>query len=310
MNPVLQRALFILWMVAGQIRNNIMKLLRYGSPGTEKPGCLDQNGQVRDLSDYVQDISGDHLSLGRLKLLRELNVENLPMVKGNPRIGPCVSHVGKFLCIGLNYADHAAETGSKIPSEPVLFGKATSSICGPNDDLIIPLGSTHTDWEVELGVVIGKPAKRVDKETALEYVLGYCVINDVSERYYQLQGTGQWIKGKSCDTFGQIGPWLVTADEVSDPQSLSMWLEVDGKRYQDSSTKNMIYNVAFLVSYLSHFFTLHPGDIISTGTPAGVGLAQKPAAIYLKPGQRIKLSIAGLGEQEHLTVEEKVYLQP
>lgn len=287
-----------------------MKLLRYGPKGAEKPGCLDEHGQIHDLSDYIQDISSDFLSVATLKKLREVRMESLPIVKGSHRIGPCVNRVGKFLCIGLNYADHAAETGSKVPVEPVLFSKVTSSICGPHDDLIIPMGSVSTDWEVELGVVIGQPAKRIAEADALNYVAGYCVINDVSERDYQLRGTGQWIKGKSCDSFGQIGPWLVTADEIPDPQCLSIWLEVDGKRYQDSSTQQMIYKVAYLVSYLSHFFTLYPGDIISTGTPAGVGMAQKPESIYLRPGQRIRLGIEGLGEQDHLAVAEADYLQP
>jgi 2-keto-4-pentenoate hydratase/2-oxohepta-3-ene-1,7-dioic acid hydratase in catechol pathway len=287
-----------------------MKLLRYGPKGAEKPGCLDDQGQIHDLSDYIQDISSDFLSAATLKKLREVRMESLPIVKGNHRIGPCVNRVGKFLCIGLNYADHAAETGSKVPVEPVLFSKVTSSICGPRDDLIIPMGSVATDWEAELGVVIGQPAKRIAEADALNYVAGYCVINDVSERDYQLRGTGQWIKGKSCDTFGQIGPWLVTTDEIPDPQCLSIWLEVDGKRYQYSSTQQMIYKVAYLVSYLSHFFTLYPGDIISTGTPAGVGMAQKPESIYLRPGQRIRLGIDGLGEQDHLAVAEVDYLQP
>ena len=283
-----------------------MKLLRYGPPGSEKPGCMGPDGQIHDLSDYLPDISSQYLSAKKLKELQKLKLETLAIVKGQHRIGPCIGGVGKFLCIGLNYADHAAETGAKIPKEPVLFSKVTSSICGPNDDLVIPINSIATDWEVELGVVIGQPAKRVREEDALNYVAGYCAINDVSERDYQLRGTGQWIKGKSCDTFGQIGPWLVTADEISDPQSLSMWLEVDGKRYQESSTQQMIYHVAYLVSYLSHFFTLYPGDIISTGTPAGVGMAQKPEAVYLQPGQRVRLGIEGLGEQSHLVVAERV----
>lgn len=281
-----------------------MKLLRYGPPGSERPGCMGPDGQIHDLSDYIPDISSQYLSVKKLTELQNLKMEMLPVVKGQHRIGPCIGGVGKFLCIGLNYADHAAETGAKIPKEPVLFSKVTSSICGPHDDLIIPMNSIATDWEVELGVIIGQPAKRVSEEDALNYIAGYCVINDVSERDYQLRGTGQWIKGKSCDTFGQIGPWLVTTDDVPDPQNLSLWLEVDGKRYQKSSTQHMIYQVAYLVSYLSHFFTLYPGDIISTGTPAGVGMAQKPEAVYLQPGQRVRLGIDGLGEQSHLTVAE------
>lgn len=282
-----------------------MKLLRYGMPGVEKPGCLDSQGKIRDLSKHIQDIAHDALTPDGIQFLQSFSMDSLPLVAGNPRIGPCVSGVGKFLCIGLNYADHAEETGATVPVEPVLFGKATSAICGPHDDLVLPIGSTHTDWEVELGIIIGKPAKYVTEKDALSHVAGYCVIHDVSERHYQLKGTGQWIKGKSCDTFGQIGPWLVTPDEIADPQKLSLWLEVDGKRYQNSSTAKMIYGVAFLVSYLSRFFTLHPGDIISTGTPSGVGMAQKPTPIYLKAGQVVKLGVAGLGEQEHRVVEEK-----
>ncbi|EKD54300.1 MAG: hypothetical protein ACD_60C00099G0008 [uncultured bacterium] len=281
-----------------------MKLLRYGAQGHEKPGCLDAAGNIRDLSQHVTDITGDTLT-HQLDKLRRLNIETLPVIPAETRLGAPIQGVGKFLCIGLNYSDHAEETGAKIPVEPVLFGKVTSSICGPTDDLILPKGSTHTDWEVELGVIIGKPAKRVTEKTALNYVAGYCVINDVSERHYQLHGTGQWIKGKSCDTFGQIGPWLVTQDEIPDPQKLPLWLEVDGKRYQDGNTANMIYGVAYIVSYLSQFFTLYPGDIISTGTPAGVGLGQKPVPIYLQSGQVVKLGIPSLGEQIHRVVEEK-----
>jgi 2,4-didehydro-3-deoxy-L-rhamnonate hydrolase len=281
-----------------------MKLLRYGPKGAEKPGCLDLDGNIRDLSQHIADITGETLTPEILAQLRQIDLNQLPLVTNHPRIGACVNRVGKFLCVGLNYADHVAETGAKIPIEPVLFGKATSSICGANDELIIPTGSTHTDWEVELGVVIGKPAKRVKESDALDYVAGYCVVDDVSERYYQLQGTGQWTKGKSCDTFGPIGPWLVTKDEIPDPQALALWLEVDGKRYQNSNTSQMIYKVAFIISYLSRFFTLHPGDIISTGTPHGVGMGQMPEPIYLKPGQTVRLGVAGLGEQMHLTVAE------
>lgn len=283
-----------------------MKLLRYGDVGNEKPGCLDAQGRIRDLSKHIADIAGEALLPEKIDYLSKLNLNDLPLIDEKTRLGACVGAVGKFLCIGLNYADHAKETGAKIPTEPVLFSKVTSSICGPNDDLIIPLGSTHTDWEVELGIIIGKHAKRVTEKNALDYVAGYCVVDDVSERKLQLQGTGQWIKGKSCDTFGPIGPWLVTRDEIADPQNLSLWSEVDGKRYQNSNTRNMIFNVAFLVSYLSNFFTLYPGDIISTGTPHGVGLAQKPNPIYLQPGQVVRLGVEGLGEQAHRTVAENL----
>jgi 2-keto-4-pentenoate hydratase/2-oxohepta-3-ene-1,7-dioic acid hydratase in catechol pathway len=227
---------------------------------------------------------------------------SLPLVEGNPRFGPCVAGIGKFVCIGLNYADHAAESGHPVPDEPVIFMQATSAVCGPDDDVEIPRGSEKTDWEVELGVVIGKPAKHVDDAQALEHVAGYCVINDVSERSFQIERGGQWTKGKSHDTFGPIGPWLVTRDEVPDPQNLGMWLEVDGKRYQDGSTRTMVFGVAFLVSYLSRFMSLRPGDVISTGTPPGVGLGQKPP-VYLRPGQTIRLGIEGLGEQTQRTVQ-------
>lgn len=281
-----------------------MKLLRYGTPGAEKPGCLDKDGKIRDLSKHINDFAETGLLPGSLDKLRSLDPETLPLVQNNPRLGPCVHHIGKFICIGLNYADHAAETGSKIPTEPVVFAKATSSVCGAHDDIVIPKGSHHTDWEVELGVIIGKPAKRVSEQNALEHVAGYCVINDISERQYQLRMTGHWFKGKSCDTFGPIGPWLVTADEIPDPQNLALWQEVDGKRYQNSNTHHMIFSVAFLISYLSQFFTLHPGDIISTGTPAGVGHGQKPDPIYLRSNQVVKLSVEGLGEQIHKTVSE------
>jgi 2,4-diketo-3-deoxy-L-fuconate hydrolase len=281
-----------------------MKLLRYGLPGSEKPGCLDATGNIRDLSEHVQDFTGDMLSPEKLAMLKKIDVASLPVVTHNPRLGPCVAGVGKFMGIGLNYADHAAETNSKIPAEPVLFLKATSSICGPHDETVIPRGSQKTDWEVELGVVIGTPAKYVSVEDALNYVAGYCVVHDVSEREFQKDRGGLWDKGKGCDTFGPIGPWLVTADEVSDPQDLALWLEVDGKRYQNGNTKNMIYPVAYLVSYLSQFFTLQPGDIITTGTPAGVGMGQQPEPVYLRAGQKVKLSIAGMGEQEHLMVAD------
>ena len=274
-----------------------MKLLRYGEPGAEKPGMLDHNGQIRDLSGMIPDIGPSTLGDESLEKLRKLDPSSLPTVDGNPRLGPCVANVGKFMCIGLNYADHAAETGAPVPKEPVLFMKATSAIIGPNDTVIIPKGSTKTDWEVELGVIIGKKAQHVSEADALNHVAGYCVVNDVSERAFQSEGTGQWTKGKSCDTFGPIGPWLVTRDEVPDPQNLKLWCEVDGTRMQDGSTKTMIFSVAFVVSYLSGFFTLNPGDIITTGTPPGVGMGKKPNPVYLKPGQVMKVGVEGLGEQ-------------
>jgi ureidoglycolate lyase len=281
-----------------------MKLLRFGPKGHEKPGLLDNKNYIRDLSAQIHDLSGEFLFPENLQKLSEIDPESLPLVNTNPRIGPCITGVGKFLCIGLNYRDHAYETGVELPKEPVLFSKATSAISGPYDDVIIPRHSNKTDWEVELGVIIGKPAKYVNEKNALEYVAGYCIINDLSERAFQLEGTGQWTKGKSCDTFGPIGPFLVTKDEVPDPQNLELWLEVDGHRYQHGHTKNMAFTVAYLVSYLSQFFTLHPGDIISTGTPAGVGLGIKPNPIYLKPGQTIHLGITGLGEQQQKTIKD------
>lgn len=281
-----------------------MKLLRYGEPGREKPGLLDREGRVRDLSALIEDI-GPRTLAENLEHLAAIDPQTLPAVPGTPRIGPCLLGVGKFICIGLNYRDHAEETGAVIPAEPVVFLKATSAISGPNDDLVIPRGSRKTDWEVELGVVIGKQAKYVSLEKALDYVAGYCVVHDVSEREFQLERGGLWDKGKGCDTFGPIGPWLVTKDEVLDPQNLRLWLEVDGHRYQDGTTRNMIFGVAYLVSYLSHFFTLHPGDLISTGTPAGVGLGQKPLPVYLRPGQTVRLGIEGLGVQQQRTVAEE-----
>lgn len=280
-----------------------MKLLRYGNKGQEKPGMLDSEGKIRDLSGVVGDVLGQTLT-GLLAQLQNVDVEKLPLVEGSPRIGACIAGVGKFVCIGLNYKDHADETGAAYPKEPVLFMKATSSIVGPNDDVVIPRNSQKSDWEVELGVVIGKAAKYVSEAEALEYVAGYCVVNDLSERDYQLERGGQWDKGKGCDTFGPIGPYLVTKDEVPDVQNVRLWLELDGKRYQDGNTKNMIFGVAHIVSYLSNFFTLHPGDIISTGTPAGVGLGLKPTPIYLKPGQTMRLGIDGLGEQTQKTVAD------
>ena len=273
-----------------------MKLLRFGDAGAEKPGALDNAGVLRDLSSIVPDFAGASLLPGSLDRLRNIDLTILPAVPGTPRIGPCVGAVGKFIGIGLNYSDHAAESGMPVPVEPILFMKATSAICGPNDNVIIPRGSLKTDWEVELGVVIGKPASYVTEEEALSHVAGYCVINDLSERAFQLEGTGQWVKGKSADTFGPIGPWLVTPDEIPDAQKLHLWLEVDGHRYQDGSTATMVFGVAHLISYLSSFMSLQPGDIISTGTPPGVGLGQKPP-VYLRPGNVIELGIDGLGQQ-------------
>ena len=280
-----------------------MKLVRYGAPGSERPGVLDAEGSLRDLSEHVSDIDGWALGDASLAMLRGLTLSDLPLVNGKPRLGACVGKVGKFICIGLNYSDHAAESGMAVPSEPVVFMKATSSIMGSNDDVVLPRGSEKSDWEVELGVVIGKEAKYVSEADALSYVGGYCVVNDLSERAFQLEGTGQWVKGKSADTFGPIGPWLVTADEVPDPQNLRMWLEVDGHRYQDGSTKTMVFGVAHLVSYLSRFMSLQPGDIISTGTPPGVGLGQKPP-VYLRSGNVMRLGVDGLGEQRQVVVGE------
>ena len=277
-----------------------MKLLRYGAPGQEKPGLLDADGRVRDLSEHIVDLAGDVLLPERLSRLARLDPADLPLVEGTPqddlRLGPCVGRVGKFICIGLNYADHAAETGAAIPPEPVIFGKWTSAIVGPDDDVQIPRGSVKTDWEVELGVVIGKGGAYIDEADALSHVAGYCVINDISEREYQLERAGTWDKGKGCDTFGPLGPWLVTPDEVGDIDNLHMWLEVDGHRYQDGSTATMVYKVPHLISYCSRFMSLQPGDVISTGTPPGVGLGQKPP-VYLKGGEVMRLGIAGLGVQ-------------
>jgi 2-keto-4-pentenoate hydratase/2-oxohepta-3-ene-1,7-dioic acid hydratase in catechol pathway len=278
-----------------------MKLLRYGSAGDERPAMLDAEGAIRDLTGIITDVDGSSLLPESLNMLRRLNSGDLPLVIGLPRLGPCVDSVGKFICIGLNYSDHAAESGMAVPAEPVVFMKATSAICGPNDNVVIPRNSEKTDWEVELGVVIGKEAKYVREEEALSYVAGYCVVNDLSERAFQLEGTGQWVKGKSADTFGPIGPWLVTADEVPEPQNLNLWLEVDGHRYQNGSTNTMVFGVAHLVSYLSRFMSLQPGDIISTGTPPGVGLGQKPP-IYLRPGNIMTLGIDGLGQQRQTVV--------
>lgn len=279
-----------------------MKLLRVGEKGKEKPVALDAQGQWRDLSNVVDDIAGEVLTPEGLARLRDLDLEQLPIVDANQRIGACVGQVGKFICIGLNYADHAAESGAETPKEPVVFGKWTSAIVGPNDDVEIPRGSTKTDWEVELGVVIGKPGRYIDEANAMEHVAGYCVINDVSEREFQMERGGTWDKGKGCDTFGPTGPWLVTADEVGDPHNLSLWLEVDGKRYQDGNTKNMIFSIPQIISYLSQFMSLQSGDIISTGTPAGVGLGQKPP-VYLREGNVMTLGIEGLGEQGQKVVQ-------
>ncbi len=278
-----------------------MKLLRYGAQGAEKPGLLDQDDNIRDLSGVIGDVAGAALSDEAIARLRGLDVANLPLVEGSPRLGACVGHVGKFICIGLNYADHAAEAGMALPEEPVIFFKATSAICGPNDDVEIPRTSVKSDWEVELGVVIGKHTKYVSKEEALDHVAGYCVVNDLSERDFQLHRSGQWVKGKSCDTFGPIGPWLVTRDEVADPQNLAMYLEVNGQRYQDGSTKTMHFDVATVISHLSQFMSLHPGDVISTGTPPGVGMGQNPET-YLKPGDTMELGIEGLGVQVQTVV--------
>jgi 2-keto-4-pentenoate hydratase/2-oxohepta-3-ene-1,7-dioic acid hydratase in catechol pathway len=278
-----------------------MKLLRVGNHGEERPAIVDADGGLRDLSGVVSDVAGENLLPESLEKLRKIKPKELPLIAGTPRIGACVGSVGKFICIGLNYSDHAAESGMAVPAEPVVFMKATSAICGPYDDVIIPRGSEKTDWEVELGVVIGKEARYVTEREALSHVAGYCVVNDLSERAFQLEGTGQWVKGKSADTFGPIGPWLVTTEEVSDPQTLNLWLEVDGHRYQNGSTATMVFGVAYLVSYLSRFMSLQPGDIISTGTPPGVGLGQKPP-VYLRPGNVIRLGVEGLGEQRQTMV--------
>ncbi len=279
-----------------------MKLLRYGNPGAEKPGLLDAHGKIRDLSGVVADIDGGAISPAGLAKLAAIDPASLPVVSGQPRMGACVARPLNFICIGLNYADHAAESGLAVPKEPVVFIKSLSAYCGPNDDVHIPRGSKKTDWEVELGVVIGTRAHYVPEDQAMAHVAGYCVINDVSEREFQTERGGTWDKGKGCDTFGPTGPWLVTADEVPDPQNLAMWLDVDGVRMQNGTTKTMVFGVAKLVSYVSHFISLHPGDIISTGTPPGVGMGKKPEPIYLRPGQTMRLGIEGLGEQTQRTV--------
>ncbi|WP_144961685.1 ureidoglycolate lyase [Pseudomonas oryzihabitans] len=279
-----------------------MKLLRYGPQGQEKPGLLDAQGRLRDLSGQVADLAGEALGAESLARLRQLDPNSLPLVDGTPRLGPCVGRVGKFICIGLNYADHAAESGLDVPKEPVVFNKWTSAICGPNDAVQIPRDSTKTDWEVELGVVIGKAGRYIDEANALDHVAGYCVVNDVSEREWQLERGGTWDKGKGFDTFGPLGPWLVTADEVTDPQNLDLWLEVDGHRYQNGNTRTMIFTVAQIIAYLSRCMSLQPGDVISTGTPPGVGMGVKPQSVYLKPGQEMRLGIQGLGEQHQRTI--------
>ena len=276
-----------------------MKLLRYGERGHERPGLIDGAGRIRDLSGVVPDIAGP--VLGDLGRLESLDPAELPLVEDELRIGPCVGGVGKFICVGLNYADHAAETGQALPAEPILFMKATSAIAGPNDDVPIPAGSAKTDWEVELGVVIGRSLKNADEATAAGAIAGYCVINDLSERAWQIERGGQWVKGKSADGFGPVGPWLVTPDEAGDVTKLAMWLEIDGHRYQDGSTATMVFKPAFLVSYISQFMSLQPGDIISTGTPPGVGMGQRPP-VFLRPGQTMRLGIEGLGEQRQLTI--------
>jgi 2-keto-4-pentenoate hydratase/2-oxohepta-3-ene-1,7-dioic acid hydratase in catechol pathway len=276
-----------------------MKLLRVGPPGRERPGIIDQNGDARDVSDLIDDWDGLALDDVVLNQLRKVDLTTLPRLDPAERLGPCVTGVGKFVCIGLNYADHAAETGAEVPAEPVIFFKATSAICGPDDRLEIPRRSEKTDWEVELGVVIGKEAKYVSEADALDHVAGYCVVHDVSERAFQLEGTGQWVKGKSADTFGPIGPWLVTRDEVEDPQSLSMWLDVNGAAMQRGSTNTMVFGVSHLISYLSQYMSLQPGDIISTGTPPGVGLSMTPPR-FLKAGDVVTLGIEGLGTQKQV----------
>ncbi len=280
-----------------------MKLVRFGAAGDEKPGVIDKHGNLRDLSAYIDDITAQNLSDEKLSELSKINLNTLPIMDKSTRLGPCVSGVGKFICIGLNYADHAKEAGMEVPPEPVIFMKATSAICGPTDPILLPRGSVKTDWEVELAVVIGKKAKYVELEDAMSYVAGYAASNDISERTYQLEGSGHWTKGKSCDSFGPLGPYLVTKDEIPDPQNLSMWLSVNGQKMQDGSTSTMVYGVAFLVHYISQFMSLMPGDIISTGTPPGVGLGMTPP-IYLKPGDIVTLGVEGLGEHNQTVIPE------
>ena len=277
-----------------------MKFLRYGPAGAEKPAVLDSHGRLRDLSVLIGDLKGEVLA--NLGALRGMDIDALPLVEGNPRLGAPIAGTGKFICIGLNYSDHAAETGATVPPEPIIFMKATSAICGPNDPIVVPRGSEKTDWEVELAVVIGKPAKHVSEAEALDHVAGYAITNDVSERAFQIERQGKWTKCKSCDSFGQIGPWLVTPDEVADPQNLKMWLNVNGKTMQDGSSGTMVYGVAFLIHYLSQFMTLHPGDVISTGTPPGVGMGQTPPR-YLRAGDVVELGIEGLGQQRQDVID-------
>ncbi|RCK50714.1 2-hydroxyhepta-2,4-diene-1,7-dioate isomerase [Thalassospira profundimaris] len=279
-----------------------MKLLRYGPVGSEKPGLLDASGTIRDLSGVIADLDPSTISQETFDKIAALDAASLPEVSGDVRIGACVGRPGKFICIGLNYSDHAAETGMQVPPEPVIFFKATSAVCGPNDTVEIPRGSEKSDWEVELGVIIGKEAKYVDEANAMDHVAGYCVVNDLSERAFQIERSGQWVKGKSADTFGPVGPYLVTRDEVKDPQNLPMWLTVNGHKYQDGSTQTMVYGVQFLIHYLSQFMSLQPGDIISTGTPPGVGMGQNPQ-VFLKAGDVMELGIEGLGSQKQTTVQ-------
>ena len=278
-----------------------MKLIRYGNQGSEQPGLLDADGNIRDLSDHVTDIAGETLSSESLKRLSTLDVEDLPLIDGNKRIGACVGNIGKFICIGLNYSDHAAESGMEVPEEPVIFFKATSAVCGPNDDIIKPRGSTKMDWEVELAIVIGAHVYYMDETEAAKSIAGYCVCNDLSERQFQLERSGQWVKGKSCDTFGPLGPWLVTADDLDDPDNLHMWLSVNGHKYQDGNSQTMVFKPAMIVSYLSQFMSLQSGDVISTGTPPGVGLGQNPPK-YLNVGDVIELGIEGLGKQRQTVI--------
>jgi 2-keto-4-pentenoate hydratase/2-oxohepta-3-ene-1,7-dioic acid hydratase in catechol pathway len=279
-----------------------MKLLRYGKDGAEKPGMLDADGKIRDLSGVIADVNAAALSPASLRKLAKLDPASLPLVKGRPRLGACVARPLNFVCIGLNYADHAAETGAAIPKEPIVFLKSLGAYCGPYDNVKMPRGSKKLDWEVELGIVIGTTARYVSEDDAMKHVAGYCVVNDVSEREFQSERGGTWDKGKGADTFGPTGPWMVTRDEIADPQNLHMWLDVDGKRMQDGSTKTMIFGVKQVVSYVSHFITLHAGDVIATGTPPGVGLGKKPKPVFLKLGQTMSLGIEGLGEQSQTVV--------